>query len=308
MSVYNQEFNKDNTILRYVIVSLLAELKNKVYFYNQIDEDTSVKINIPFYYSVTGGERFLSDNFLYKPIEENYAIGDYEVVPRGVIQLDSVSIDSSRQTNKFVRSEFVREYEGQLKTYSLETAYLPLNLSFSTTIICSNNLEMLKATESVMSKLYKEILFQVDLGMFRVPGVFQVPDDFSQNRQFEFSLSDKKEFQVTLSLEVRTFMPVFQDGLLLSDIEKLTRNSTVNPNNKGIGMFRNGRIYFGGILQEFQYGVDDIRNAPDNNVLSNQSYNNTDEIQTGDKFLSGEVTSVKKEGEGEESKNFRNDD
>ena len=94
MSSYNQEFNKDNTILRYIIVSLLAELKDKTYFYNRIDEDTLSKVNIPFYYSVTGGERFLTDNFLYKPIDEGYAIGDYEVVPRGVIQLDSVSIDS----------------------------------------------------------------------------------------------------------------------------------------------------------------------------------------------------------------------
>lgn len=308
MSVYNQEFNKDNTVLRYIIVSLLAELKEKVYYYNQIDEDNLVKINIPFYYSVTGGERFLSDNFLYKPIDEGYAIGDYEVVPRGVIQLDSIAIDSSRQTNKFIRSNFVREYEGQLKTYSLETAYLPLDLGFSVTVICSNNLEMLKATESIMSKLYKEILFQVDLGMFKIPGMFQVPDDFAQNKLFEFTLNDKKEFQVTLSLTVRTFMPVFQDGLLLSDIQKLTRNSTVNPDNKGIGMFRNGRIYFGGVLQDIKYNVDDIRNAPSNDVLSNQSYNNTDEIQTGDILLSGEVTSVKKEGEDEESKKFRNDE
>ena len=41
MSAYNQEFNKDNTILRYIIVALLAELKDKVYYYNQIDEDTN---------------------------------------------------------------------------------------------------------------------------------------------------------------------------------------------------------------------------------------------------------------------------
>ena len=307
MSVYNQEFNKDNTVLRYIIVSLLAELKDKVYFYNKIDEDNLVKINIPFYYSVTGGERFLSDNFLYKPIDENYAIGDYEVVPRGVIQLDSISIDSSRQTNKFVRSEFVREYEGQLKTYSLETAYLPLDLGFTTTIICSNNLEMLKATESIMSKLFKEILFQVDLGMFKIPGMFQVPDDYSQNKLFEFTLNDKKEFQVQLNLSVRTFMPVFQDGLLLSDIQKLTRETTVNPNNKGIGMFINGRIYFGGVLQEFDYSIDDIRNAPTNDVLSNQSYNDTNNIQTGDIFLEGELNSSNKNSESSGSKKFRND-
>ena len=53
MSAYNQEFNKDNTILRYIIVALLAELKDKVYYYNQIDEDTLKKIPVPFFYSIS---------------------------------------------------------------------------------------------------------------------------------------------------------------------------------------------------------------------------------------------------------------
>jgi hypothetical protein len=50
------------------MVATLAELRNKVYYYNQIDEDTLQKINIPFYYSVTGNERFLMDNFIYEII------------------------------------------------------------------------------------------------------------------------------------------------------------------------------------------------------------------------------------------------
>ena len=46
MSAYNQEFNYDNTIIRYIIVALLAELKDKVYYYNQIDADTLKKIPV----------------------------------------------------------------------------------------------------------------------------------------------------------------------------------------------------------------------------------------------------------------------
>ena len=166
MSSYNQEFNKDNTVLRYVIVATLAELKNKVFYYNRIDEDTLHKINVPFYYSVTGDERFLMDNFLYDAVASGKAIGDYEVVPRGVLQLSSLAIDSGSQTNKFIRGEFVREVNGELRTFSLDTNFLPLNLTFGVTIVCSNNLEMLKVTESILSKLYKNTTYSVDLGMF----------------------------------------------------------------------------------------------------------------------------------------------
>ena len=59
MSAYNQEYNKDNTILRYLVVSMLAELSKKVYYYNQVDEDTLKKIEVPFFYSISGNERFL---------------------------------------------------------------------------------------------------------------------------------------------------------------------------------------------------------------------------------------------------------
>ena len=69
------------------------------------------------------------DVFKFGAEENGEAIGDYEVVPRGMLQMTAGSIDSGSMTNKFVRSEFVREFEGQLKTYSLETSFLPVNLS-----------------------------------------------------------------------------------------------------------------------------------------------------------------------------------
>ena len=306
MSSYNQEFNKDNVILRYIIVSLLAELRDKVYYFNRIDEDTLSKINVPFYYSVTGDERFLVDNFLYDAIEEGKAIGDYEVVPRGMVQLNSMAIDTGSMTNKFVRSEFVREYEGQLKTYMLETMFVPFDFTFGVTVVCSDNLEMLKVTESIISKLYKATLFQVDLGMFRVESSIQIPEDYSQDRAFEFTFTDKKEFNVTFDIEVKTFMPVFEGGILLPEIEQMTRNSNVNPNNEGIGMFRNGKLYFGGVLQEFNYGVNDMRFAPIQNILSNKGLSETPTTENGGLFFTNEITSAAPEVESPESKQFRN--
>jgi hypothetical protein len=307
MSSYNQEFNKDNVILRYIIVSLLAELRDKVYYFNRIDEDTLSKINVPFYYSVTGDERFLVDNFLYDAIEEGKAIGDYEVVPRGMVQLNSMAIDTGSMTNKFVRSEFVREYEGQLKTYMLETMFVPFDFTFGVTVVCSDNLEMLKVTESIISKLYKATLFQVDLGMFRVESSIQIPEDYSQDRAFEFTFTDKKEFNVTFDIEVKTFMPVFEGGILLPEIEQMTRNSNVNPNNEGIGMFRNGKLYFGGVLQEFNYGVNDMRFAPIQNILSNKGLPETPTTENGGLFFTNEITSAAPEVESPESKQFRNE-
>lgn len=292
MGAYNIEKNNDNVVLRYVIVATLAELRKKIFYYNKIDQDTLHRINVPFYYSVTGGERLLLDDFLYDAEESGKAIGNYEIVPRGVLKLESLAIDAGSQTNKFIKGEFVREVNGVLKTFSLDTNFLPVNISFDVTIVCSNNLEMLKVTESVLSKLYKATLYNVDLGMFRVQASIGVPEDYSQDKLFEFGLNDKKEFNVTFPIEVVTFYPVFEYGVLLSEIDELTKKS--NPNKPGVGMIRSNSegdlgVYFGGIFEKFEYTVDDIRKAPDKNIFSNRSYIDPNSIRTGGIFLQNQI-------------------
>ena len=312
MSAYNQEFNKDNTILRYIIVALLAELKDKVYYYNQIDEDTLKKIPVPFFYSITGDGRFLMDNFLFDAEATGKAIGDYEVVPRGIIQLTGISIDSGNQTNKFARGEFVQEWEGILKTFSMETNFLPLTMTFDCTVVCSSNLEMLKVTESLMSKIYKNTLFQIDLGMMRVSGTFAVPEDYTQNRLFEFQLNDKKEWSVTFPIEVASFMPVFEQGILIPELSLMTKSAIkANPTAQGVGMLRSGvnnelGIYFGGIFQKFEYTEDSILKVQPTGTYSNKGYINPDAIQTGGPYLDSSITSAPIVPESLKSLNYRN--
>tara|TARA_R100000081_G_C4779139_1_gene150402 strand:+ start:31 stop:996 length:966 start_codon:yes stop_codon:yes gene_type:complete len=312
MSAYNQEFNKDNTIIRYLIVALLAELEKKVYYYNQVDEDTLTKINIPFLYSISGNERFLLDNFMFDAEAQGKAIGDYEVVPRGMIQMNSMSIDSSAQTNKFTRGEFVREYKGVLKTFALETNFLPITMGFGVTVVCSNNLEMLKVTEAVISKLYKTTLFSCDLGMMRVQASMAVPEDYQQDRLFEFGLNDKKEFQVTFDIELKSFMPVFETGVLLPEITKMTQDAiSSNPDAAGVGLFRcnsNGEmgILFGGVFQKFQFTDQDIRLAPPDAIESNTRYVDPNKVQTGGPFDEREIDSSKVVPEPAASKTYRN--
>lgn len=309
MSAYNQEFNKDNVVLRYIIVALLAELKSKIYYYNQVSEDEKRKIDIPFYYSVTGNERFLLDNFLYDTTAEGKAVGDYEVVPRGIVQLSSMAIQSSNLTNKFVRAELVKELDGELKTFSLMTAFLPITLGMDVTIVCSNNLEMLKATEAIISRLYKAQSFQVDLGMIRVQAAMVVPEDFNQERLFEYALNDKKEWKIVFSLEVQSFIPVFEDGsITLADVDLMVKDSDNNPDRKGIGVFRQGAIYFGNVMEEIDLNIEDIRKAPPGGTESNvYGYVNPDTINSPN-FVEDTVDANRTKPEDGDSKEWRNAD
>jgi hypothetical protein len=168
---------------------------------------------------------------------------------------------------------------------------------------------MLKVTESIISKLYKTTTYSVDLGMFRIQAGMVIPEDYSQDKLFEFSLNDKKEFNVTFDIEVQSFIPVFEGGILLAEIDELSKKA--NAEAPGIGMIRsdsNGDIgiYFGGVFQKFEYSVDDIRKSPTVNTFSNKGYINPNDIKTGDIFLEANTDSFITPPEPPESKSYRN--
>ena len=246
--------------MRYIIVALLAELRNRVYIYqrdvNEAGENVLTKVEVPFMYSVTGSERFLKDEFQYDAETNGKAIGDYERVPRGVLQLESIGIDSASQMNKFVQTKFTHEVNGELRTFYMRCCFLPLNVSFSCNFVCSNQLEMLKLTESLMSKLYAANIFYVDLGVMTIQSSYTLPTDFQQQRTTEFGLNEKKEYTVTCNIEVKSFMPVFEHGVLLDEIMDMVKD----VKDEGVIMLREdefGRLCLrtGGIITEFDFNV-----------------------------------------------------
>lgn len=259
MSDYNQKYNKDDVFIRSMIVCLLAELNKKLYIYNRLDDGSVQKVNIPSLYSITGQERFLKDEFYYDALEQGKAFGDYESVPRCMITLSSFGVNSAEQTNKYNRTKIVRESNGALRTLYLNVEWIPVTLSFDCTIICSNNIELFKATECVVSKIYKNPnFFKVDYGMFNVDACLSVPTDYNHTIPYEFGLSEKKEFSTQFSVEMKSFIPAFEDGLLLCEIDEMLLE--IPKEQKGIIEYRPDEfgvwgMRTGGMLDEITESV-----------------------------------------------------
>ena len=69
MNNYNIKSNKDDVFIRSMIISLLAELNKKLCIYNRLDNNKVERVDIPCLYSITGGERFLKDEFYYDALQ-----------------------------------------------------------------------------------------------------------------------------------------------------------------------------------------------------------------------------------------------
>lgn len=233
MSDYNQKYNKDDVFIRSMIVCLLAELNKKMYIYNRLDDGSVQKVTIPCLYSITGQERMLKDEFYYNALEEGKAFGDYESVPRCMVNLTSFGVNTAEQTNKYNRTKIVRGVHGDLRTLYLNIEWVPVTLSFDCKIICSNNIELFKVTEMIVSKIFKNPnYFKVDFGMFNVDACLSVPADYNHELPQEFGLNDKKEFSTSFSVEMKCFIPAFEHGLLLPEIDELLDEFYESHKNK----------------------------------------------------------------------------
>ena len=219
MANYNLKYNKDDSVLRHVIIGLLADLNDRVYFYIQRSNNSRVKIEIPFYYTISGDDNFLHDNFLFDEIDdpgENIAMGHYDSIPRGVVTLSSVSVDSGSLVNKYVRgnySKLVTTNEQELlKNYTAEFQMIPINLNFDVEIIIDNQLNCFKITEALFKLLYKNNNFNVEVGhledgVHRLASYYKFPEDTDLQKPVEYSFGDKKEFKIAFSIECLSFIP-----------------------------------------------------------------------------------------------------
>ena len=248
MATYNTKFNKDDSVIRHLIIGLLADLNKNVSFYRQLDNNTRVDVDVPFYYAITGDENFLKDNFLFSTAngtecgaEPEKADGNYDKVPRGVVNLSSMTVDPSKLINKRNPGIYQKVTdEGIMEGYRADFEMIPISLTVDIEIILSSLLDIFKCTEQLVKRLYKSNQYNVEVGhlnegLYRIASYYAMPDDFGKENPIEYSFDDKGQYKLSFSVDVNSFMPSLD-----YDTERHLGNRMFNLNhnikdNKEIG-------------------------------------------------------------------------
>ena len=148
MSGFLEKYNTDEVFLRGLITSLLKSLNDKLKYIQINDKQEVLEVYVPFFYSMTGDESFLQDFFLEYTeclTDKKMAEGNYDVLPRGIVSLQSSEIDVQNLTNKFSRMSYSREtLTGEMKTFSSFTNSVPLNLTFNVALKTDTLLDAFK--------------------------------------------------------------------------------------------------------------------------------------------------------------------
>lgn len=211
--------NTQDIFIRNAILSILDVLNRRIII-DMVSNGDIKKHTIPFFYNKAGTGGFMQDFFVDVPdgcIYPEYAEGDYDIVPNGIITLDSFSIKSSDITNKFVRGTFTQDEldnNGQkvLKAYSSRLYTLPMDLKFSAKVKSDNLNKTFKIMEKIFDLYYKNEVVYFQYRGIRIPGQIKFPESISNDKKYQFEYNTDQYVITTFNFDFETYYPSFDDS------------------------------------------------------------------------------------------------
>ena len=206
---FSHKYNADDSVIRASIVGLINELNNRIYFENIWSDNEKKTVRVPFFYAMSGDERFLQDYFSnWSDCAPDFIEGNTDPIPRGTIFLTGTSIMSANLTSRYVRGFYTKEIDGEMKRFSSYINSIPVQLNFSAEIIVDTVIDSFKIVESIFAVLYRTIVFSVNHNGFRIPTQAGFPDSYNSTKQFEYTYGVTDHLKVTFDIELQTYFPI----------------------------------------------------------------------------------------------------
>lgn len=206
---FSHKYNSDDVLIRACIVGLVNELNNRINFENVWDDNTTKTVRVPFFYAMSGDERFLQDYFSnWSDCAPDFIEGNADPIPRGTVFLSAVSVLSGNLTSRYVRGYYTKEEDGELKRYNSYINSIPVQLNFSTEIMADTTTDIFKIIQSAISVFYRTLVFSVNFKGFRIPTQVGFPDSYNPDKQFEFTYGETNRLKTTFEIELQTYLPI----------------------------------------------------------------------------------------------------
>lgn len=207
----HQHYNNEDILVRAVIAGLLNILNNKIKYTQTWSNEDIEDIIVPFYYNMSGDERFMQDFYTHfshclppKPVD-----GNFDMIPRGVITYTGSTVDNSRITSRFVQGNYLKEVNGQLQTYRSFLYSIPLTVNFDCEIWADTQITSLKIEQVIRELFYKTVTFYVYYKGMRLGCTAGFPEDITLQKNINYSFESDNKIKLNFSLQVEAYQPVF---------------------------------------------------------------------------------------------------
>ena len=249
------KFNFEDVFFRDLTVCVLDTLEGQVRWVNRFSQG-DLPVNVPFYYSLTGDERFLLDSFQDDIVSENRFVElNTDKIPRGHLTMTGFNIKSDEFANPNVWLRMVVENDVEIRKVLAKVRAIPISVNYDLTITLSSELDAFKCAQSVMDTLWLYKFMYFEHNFMNIDAVILMPDTNQIEMNREKNLTSDNHIHLKASFEVSTYYPAFRKDRI---------SMTGYPTSYGTGMSDlNGYKVDGGVSDFFEStGVDSTDGFP----------------------------------------------
>ena len=206
------KFNYEDVFFRDLTVCVLDTLEGRIKWTNKFSSG-DVPVDVPFYYSVTGDERFLLDSFQDDVVSNNrYVELNTDMIPRGHLTLMNWSVSSDQFANPNVWLRMVVENEKEIKKMLAKVRAIPIVANYNLSILLRTEIDVFKASQVIMDTIWLYRFMYFEYNFMNIDAVMIIPDTETIEIQREKNLTSDNQIKISLDFEVHTYYPAFPKG------------------------------------------------------------------------------------------------
>lgn len=202
------DLNDQSLFLSVISKGFLAELDNKIRIQGK---------PVPTYILNTGDDiMYLENKGQNAAIEPGQVSNEsyiYSKLPRCIVTPKGIQMNTDQLTNPYVRGECQIEYKGCLTTFSAEFRRMPITMSYDLRYVIDSYTDTLQCAQQLITKMAFIQNFNVVYLGQTILCSYRFPDNIEDEKmiQFDGGTNDAKQRTITLSLELSTNMPIYDN-------------------------------------------------------------------------------------------------
>ena len=205
-----ERFNFEDVFFRDLTVCVLDTLEGQVKWLNRFSSGDKF-VQVPFYYSLTGDERFLLDSFSDDIVSENRFVElNTDLIQRGHLTMTGFNIKGDEFANPNVWLRMVVENEVEIRKILSKVRAVPISVNYDLEILLSSEIDTFKCSQAILNTLWLYRFMYFEHNFMNIDAVILMPDTNTITMSREKNMSSDNNITLKASFTVETYYPAFR--------------------------------------------------------------------------------------------------
>lgn len=205
-----ERFNFEDVFFRDLTICVLDTLEGQIKWTNRFSSGDK-QVSVPFYYSLTGDERFLLDSFSDDVVSENRFVDlNTDIIPRGHLTMTGYDIRAEEFANPNVWLKMVVENQEEIRKMLTKVRAVPVSVKYDLAILMNSEIDTFKCSQAIVDTLWLYRFMYFEYNFMNIDAVMLIPDTSQIEIIREKSMTSDNTIKLSLSFEVQTYYPAYK--------------------------------------------------------------------------------------------------